>query len=841
MAEPPRLRPVRAALLAGACLTGWPADLRAAQPGATPQAQERRIVIEGHAAGDAGAKINPTGKTVRITVPAKDGPRYLGDIGLSIDPDDRIEFSAQRALDLLSNVLDAEVQRTLRAAFAGDTVLTPRDFEASGIRVHYNPQTLELQFDIASERRASRTVQVSPLDRDRIGSFVKPAGFSAYVNVRSSLDYLHQGPDEGLQTPVLFLDGAARIGAIVAETEAIWQPDSRILPDYQRLGSRLVYDDQKNLIRWSAGDLQPVARGFQSAPDIAGLSLFRSYSVLQPQTITRPRGDRSFRLERPATVEVQVNGQMVRRLQLNPGTYDLRDFPFTQGSNDIRINVIDDAGRTELLRFNVFLDQSQLAKGLSEFGVYFGVHSPLLPSGPHYTDQPAFTGFYRRGLSDTVTLGINAQADKRNQMGGLEAVFATVVGTISTNFSLSNIDRFGTGWAGVATFQRLIQRSGGRADSLNLSVEARSRRFGPVGTLVPVNPFEFEIGAGYSHAFNDYVYGGFDGRYSKGRGIQPDVGTARVTMGWRINPRISFTADGRYERDNLGERVAGLFSLTVQLGHYSSVRGDYDTHDNRARVSFQTLHGTGVGSYNLNADIERSDVGSGANLNADYFANRAEIGLSHFGTFQGDFSSSTSQRTSLRVATSFAFADGAFSMGRPIYDSFAIVRGHPSLKGADVLVDPSAFGFTANTGFLNAATEPNLSSYSERTVTIDAPGAPAGIDLGQGSFRLLPPYRSGYKLIVGSDYGVTAIGRMLNRDGEPVSLVAGTAVEAAHPDRPPVELFTNRDGRFGAAGLAPGRWKVTMLDDAKSEFEIDIPPKTEGVVRLGEIKASPPQ
>jgi outer membrane usher protein len=830
-------------LLAGACLSGWPTDLHAAaaQPGATPQAQERRIVIEGHPAGDTGTKINPTGKTVRLTVPAKDGPRYLGDIVVTIDPEDRIEFSAQRALDLLSNVLDAEVQRTLRAAFAGDAVLTPRDFEASGIRIHYNPQTLELQFDIAAERRASRTVQVSPLDRDRIGSFVKPAGFSAYVNVRSSLDYLHQGPDEGLQTPVLFLDGAARIGAIVAETEAIWQPDSRILPDYQRLGSRLVYDDQKNLIRWSAGDLQPVARGFQSAPDIAGLSLFRSYSVLQPQTITRPRGDRSFRLERPATVEVQVNGQMVRRLQLNPGTYDLRDFPFTQGSNDIRINVIDDAGRTELLRFNVFLDQSQLARGLSEFGLYMGVHSPLLPAGPHYTDQAAFTGFYRRGVSDTVTLGINAQADKRNQMAGVEAVFATVLGTISTNFSLSEIDRFGTGWAGVATFQRLIQRSGGRADSLNLSVEARSRRFGPVGTLVPVNPFEFEIGAGYSHAFNDYVYGGFDGRYSKGRGIQPDVGTARVTLGWRVNPRISFTADGRYERDNLGERVAGLFSLTVQLGHYSSVRGDYDTHDNRARVSFQTLHGTGVGSYNLNADVERSDVGSGANLNADYFANRAEIGLSHFGTFQGDFASSTSQRTSLRVATSFAFADGAFSMGRPIYDSFAIVRGHPSLRGADVLIDPSPFGFTADTGILNAGTEPNLSSYAERTLTVDAPRAPAGIDLGQGSFRLLPPYRSGYKLTVGSDYTVTAIGRMLNRDGEPVSLVAGTAVEAAHPDHAPVELFTNRDGRFGAAGLAPGRWTVTMFDEAKSQFEIDIPPKTEGVIRLGEIKASPPQ
>jgi outer membrane usher protein len=806
----------------------------AAQPGATIQAQERRIVIP----PDGSARLNTTGRPVELTVPAKDGPRNLGDIVLRVGTDDQIEVSADRLLDLLSNVLDPDVLRTLRGSFSGKTTLTPADFEASGIRIRYNPQTLELQLDIASERRASRTVQVSPLDRARIGNFVQPAGFSAYVNVRGSLDYLYQGTNDGLQSPVFFVDGATRFGGIVLESEAAWSPGANNNPDFQRIGSRAVYDDQKNLIRWTAGDLQTIARGFQSAPDIAGLSIFRSYSVLQPQTIIRPRGDRSFRLERPATVEVQVNGQIVRRLQLAPGTYDLRDFPFTQGANDIRLAVLDDSGRSELLRFNVFLDQSQLAKGLSEFGLYAGVMSPLRPRGPHYTDNFAFTGFYRRGISDYVTLGVNAQADRNNRMGGVEAVFGTSIGTFGSSFSLSDIDGVGSGWAGIATFQRLIQRGGGRADSLNLFVEARSRKFGPVGTIVPNNPFRYEVGGGYSHAFNDYLYGGVDGRFSKGRGLQRDTHNYRATLGWRISTSLSATADLRYERDNFGSRVGGLLSLTMRLGRYSSVRGDYDTRFDRARLSYQTLHGQGVGAYNVTADVERSNLGSGVNVNGNYFANRAELGLSHFGTFQNDFGQSTSQRSSLRFASSFAIADGHASIGRPIYDSFAIVRGHRGLKGAEVLVDPSPYGFTATTGMLGSAIQPSLSSYSERTIAVDAPTAPAGVDLGQGSFRLFPPYRSGYALTVGSAYTVTAIGRLLNRDGEPVVLVTGTAVELAHPENEPIPVFTNRVGRFGAPGLAPGKWRITMLDPQKSSFIIVVPENAEGVLRLGDLTPS---
>jgi outer membrane usher protein len=354
--------------------------------------------------------------------------------------------------------------------------------------------------------------------------------------------------------------------------------------------------------------------------------------------------------------------------------------------------------------------------------------------------------------------------------------------------------------------------------------------------LFPSNPYQWEVGVAYSRAFNDRLFAGLDGRYSKGRGDRPDVTNLRGTLGWRLSERVTLDFSSRYERDETGSRFSGLFSISVRMGRNGFVRGDYDTRFDRTRLAYNQFGGHGVGAYQLSADVERNRFGGGANLVSTYFANRAELGFSHFGTFTRGFDTSLAQRSSLRVATSIAMADGAFSIGRPIFDSFAIVRGHRSLKGSEIVIDPGSLGNTTFSGVLGAATHPNLGSYTERNITIDAPSAPAGVDLGQGSFRLLPPYRSGYLLTVGSDYNVSVLGRLVGQDGEPISLVSGQAVEVAQPQKEPITFFTNREGRFGLTGLAPGKWRLKLLGEEELEITIDIAADAEGVVRLNDLK-----
>ncbi|NJM36294.1 MAG: hypothetical protein HC850_18155 [Rhodomicrobium sp.] len=112
---------------------------------------------------------------------------------------------------------------------------------------------------------------------------------------------------------------------------------------------------------------------------------------------------------------------------------------------------------------------------------------------------------------------------------------------------------------------------------------------------------------------------------------------------------------------------------------------------------------------------------------------------------------------------------------------------------------------------------------------------PPGYDLGDGLFDLMPKYKSGYALKVGSDYTVTAVGTLMDAAGKPLPLLTGTASEAAHPEKT-VELFTNRSGLFTAQGLSPGAWTIEVASEPRTHFVLEIPAETVGLYRAGTLR-----
>ena len=52
-----------------------------------------------------------------------------------------------------------------------------------------------------------------------------------------------------------------------------------------------------------------------------------------------------------------------------------------------------------------------------------------------------------------------------------------------------------------------------------------------------------------------------------------------------------------------------------------------------------------------------------------------------------------------------------------------------------------------------------------------------------------------------------------------------------------VAIFTNGAGKFGAEGLAPGKWIIEMATDgAPTLFALEIPGGTDGLIKVGELK-----
>ena len=777
-------------------------------------------------------RLNPSGRDIPLGGPLRDGPFVLGEVDYILTADDQILVELDTLMPLIEPRVSGQDLARIRQAFDGQKRLSTQDLAALGLPLAYDPATFGLVLTLDPEMRPRQAISIAGSSYGVLGRLAEPARLSGYVTAFATADYVHQGlsDDTGFDTPTILLDSAVRYRGFVLENEAT------ISDDFSRDGTRLVYDDMARTARYTAGDLEPASRGFSGASSMAGLSIVRSYAELEPQRNVQPRGQRTFTLERPSTVETFINGRSVQQTRLNPGTYDIRDFPFAQGANDVRLVIRDDAGRESVINFSLNFDRSLLARGLTEFGLFGGLESNPGGDGIDYSDTLGASGFYRRGLSDELTAGGNFRVNDSGGVLGAEMVWASPIGTLGGDIAASSINGIGEGYAVNASFERTFGDGFSAARTLTATFQTVSQNFATPGALSADNRYAWEAGLTYAHTIGATQYVTTDAFYSAGRGAEPDQRTLRATYGWRASPRLMWSLEGVYEDRRSQEEYGVRLALTYRFSQFSSGTAEVDSRRDRARVGYQTSRGRGVHSWSAAANIDRSESATGVNASITNVLNRVEVGGSHQTFFDSNSGDITDQRTSLRAGASLAFADGAFGVSRPIYDSFALVRSHKSLNGAEVYVEPREEFFSARSGPLGGAVSPELSAYSPRVLTFDVPEAPPGYDLGAGSVQVLPPYRSGYLITVGSDYFVSAVGQLHDATGQPLKLWVGQAVELAHPDRPPVRMFTNASGRFSIQGLRPGRWRIEGASASSTVYILDVPAEAEGLVRVGVLR-----
>ena len=190
----------------------------------------------------------------------------------------------------------------------------------------------------------------------------------------------------------------------------------------------------------------------------------------------------------------------------------------------------------------------------------------------------------------------------------------------------------------------------------------------------------------------------------------------------------------------------------------------------------------------------------------------------------------------MTAGTALAFADGKVAVGRPLSNGFAIVAPHENLAGSTITVGREKQAEPGEADGLGPQLVTDLSPYSPARLAYDVDNLPVGYDLGAGSFELLPAYKSGYRLTVGSENTVTAFGTLVDDKGEPVALLTGAAQEEGRKDGPKITVFTNRAGRFGAQGLKPGRWILEMATDPPTRFVMNVPKDAVGLVRLETLR-----
>lgn len=735
----------------------------------------------------------------------------------------------------LEPILSEDARQRLAALGPGQVAIAT--LGELGFLVRLDPQTLSVVVDVPAALRAFERFSLINLDQYPEAKQIYPSRLSA--GVTGSLSIIDNS-DDGIDPAIRAgFTGFANIGGLnginIDYGGALDFQNGAV--DFRRDAIVAFMDRPEQALRYAAGDLFPVLPVLGGSAPILGVSVQRSYQLLQPVRIIRPTGRRSFLLEQPGTVEVYSNGILINRFAAGPGPIDLADIPVANISNNISIVVEDGFGRRELDSFSLANDVNLLGAGLDEFSLSAGVLRDVNEVGFSYLDDWIVAGNYQRGLTERVTAGAHVAATQDFQNLGGSVAFA--------------------GFRGVALVEGAGSRSAGGLEGFSASLSYRGGNFLPQGTNdVLTARFEYfsedfatlsdpqsvgddrwRLSLDYRFELSERTSVLLGGAYADRHSVAGSDQFVTAGLNHRIG-RLQAAVTGRWSRDALGrEEVGGFVTLSAIFGTRTIATGTYDSTSNTSRLELTRTRRAQTPDYSYRVGVQRRPGLSEAFGQASYFHPRFEADARVIGDLEND-GPARGRTAAFRLQTGIGFADGSFALGRDTGRGFYLVRRHESLGDADLTLfqGRSRTLPLASSGGLGPAVAPVTTAYQPTELTVDVNGAPTGYDVGDTRFVVLPGARSGVVVEVGSEAYRWRLATLF-ADGEPVELAYGELINLATDERQ--SFFTNATGRASFASLAPGDYEIRLSERAfRARFTVldtDAPFTEMGVINLERI------
>lgn len=556
----------------------------------------------------------------------------------------------------------------------------------------------------------------------------------------------------------------------------------------------VVVDDERRLTRWRVGDAFVGASIRGGVTPIAGLSVSRDYGIdpyfirYSPLTLTGASAT-------PAMAEVYVNGQLVGRERIEPGSFELRDVPAPVGANATRVVIRDDFGRVQEIGGSFYRAPNVLASGLQEYRYALGARrvSPL-GSQWRYGDLVAVAE-HRAGLSRVVTLGGRVEASAQSVSGGPTLALALPIGELGIEASASRRDDGlwqATGSAGVASYS---YRS--RFASAGLSLRHFSPGFADLAQTA-ADPVRRDVTAWAGLTAGRAVSLGFQLAAGEtwARERRSDLG---VTMNASAGSRATISVFGLRSRRNGDAGYEGSVAITVPLGARTSFSAGYQdgsTHPGRAGLSAQRSlpAGPGVG-YRLQWTDDPASPASGA-LDVQTALGSLRVQRDRWSTFS---------RSAVSFAGSIVAAGGRMHLTRPIDDAFAIVRV-PGITGVRAYLSNQYVGRTSGRG---EVVVPSLISYYGNRLSLDRDDVPIEVRLARDVRLVAPSLRGGAVVEFRASVTRPLTGRFeIQRDGGTMVPAYGRAI--ARVGGALVESPMGAEGEFYFEDLPPGRHVIEV-------------------------------
>jgi outer membrane usher protein len=665
-------------------------------------------------------------------------------------------------------------------------------------------RTLELHVDASAELLGRVALDARGVSRPE--NLLTGGHTSAFAN------YAVQGNDQRQLS--LFAELGAGAGSWLATTGI----SRTALGQVVRGLSAVTREEPDARRRWTAGDAVASAGPLGGTLVLGGISVERDFN-LDPWFVRQPMPRTSAVALTPSTLEVYVNGRLVRRDTVAPGTIELANLPVEAGAGSVRTVLRDAFGRTQEVASTYYFSGGLLSPGVSEYGFHAGVRRDALGAESFGYGDAVALGRWRQGITDAFTAGARLEAGRGLLSGGPVLTVALPVGELELAAAAS-AGEGEAGAAGSAGWSRVSRRG-----SLGLRATATSAAYANA-SLAPAQDRATLQLAGYgSLAAADRATLGLEGAASRMRDGGEAVSLAlRGTIGFGRGVSLLATAGWARETSGASGPIAMLlFTHSLRAAGTASVTADRGV-DGRGQggVGLQRPLPAGSG-FGYRLDGRTGDTGtlSSAVLQAQGEYGRVEAAYERSGGRDAGWATASG---------GVVWMDGGVYLTRAVQDGYALVQV-PGVEGVRVQLNGSEVGRTNGRGHLLV---PGLLPYNANRVAIRSADVPIDYALDEVERLVAPPRRIGARVRfdVQKIQTITGTLSVLEPRGEVTPAYGELWLQGV---REPSPLAS--DGRFYLSSISAGRHEAEVeYAGGRCTFVLVVPEPAGPVTDVGSVR-----
>lgn len=588
--------------------------------------------------------------------------------------------------------------------------------------------------------------------------------------------------------------------------------------------TNVTHDDRESLRRWVLGDTIGSAGGLGGAVFLAGVSVSRNFD-LNPYFIRYPTFGFSGMATTPSTVDVYVNGNIVKRQEVAPGTFQLASLLPPAGTSSMRVVVRDAFGQERVLTSAFYASTAVLSRGLSEYTYNLGFRRDNPSTASWEYGSLSFLGLHRYGFSDSFTGEFRLEADDHVVSGGPGLAWRLPVGEIEAYLAASR-DGGQTGGAASLSYRYISQ-------PVNYGVFVRmlSPHYAVLGLSADQDRPRWD-----GNAFVGIEIGRLASlTLQYNRTVPRDAPSsqrASLTSSSTLTRNLSLFLSFARVFQGPTQGSEAFVGLSLFLGRNTTALASYNHQDGRNTGSIDVQKslpvGTGFG-YRFNGTAG-DDPGSASGL-VQYNA--------PFGRYEASV-----LRLGGRTSSTLNASGGIVALGgtviptRPVVESFALIRV-PGLGGVHGTASNQDVGTTNGSGDLLI---PSLIPYYGNRIGIADRDVPVDYEIGSVERTVATPYRGGAVVEFAVKRVTSVTGRVLIVEAGTEKAPAYGELTVTGSDGKKQISPVGGDGGFYLENLSPGRYPAAVeYKEAVCRFTLVVPASASSFVNLGTSRCAAPE